>query len=535
MPFVMSQKSAHNAIRLEREIWSLLKQGRLREAATECDTLTTSYPEHESGWHTASHVAMSLNQPAIALQAIEKALQLSPGKTQWLVRKLACLGVVGDISAAMRLAGQLKNVQLETAADASTYGLTLNRLGLHDQAETAFRRALELEPDNGSHHYNLATILRFLGRLQEAEEHLDRAIALNPLDYESQHLRSGLRVQTRSNNHIQELEAALKGSTEGQPGHIQLCFALAKEYEDIEEYAQAFHHLSQGASARRDGMDYHPERDLKTIRAIIANFGKDAFSNNDPGFVNAEPIFVLGMPRTGTTLVDRILAAHPVVRSVGELQTFGVEIVNQCRSLGTTMPKRPADLVSLTRRIDFEALGEAYIRNARPKTDAAAHFVDKLPMNYLYLGLIRLALPKAKIVCLVRDPLDTCYAVYKTLFQGAYPFSYDLDELANYYVAYHELMAHWQEMLPGDIHMVRYEDLVSDAKAVTESLLDYCELTWDDACLEFYESRDAVTTASATQVRQAMHGKSIGKWRHYEQQLQSVVRILNDAGITSET
>jgi len=191
------------------------------------------------------------------------------------------------------------------------------------------------------------------------------------------------------------------------------------------------------------------------------------------------------------------------------------------------------DLVSLTSTLDFKKLGESYIESTRPFTGHTTHFIDKLPLNFLYAGLINLALPNAKIIHLTRHPIDTCYAIYKKLFKDAYPFSYNLEDLGKYYVAYSELMTHWQKMLPGKIYSLAYEDLVQDTEIETRKLLDFCNLSWNDACLNFHQSAEASTTASAAQVRMPIYGSSVRKWRHYEDQLTPLIRILQNAAIIS--
>ncbi len=180
--------------------------------------------------------------------------------------------------------------------------------------------------------------------------------------------------------------------------------------------------------------------------------------------------------------------------------------------------------------MDFAALGENYVEHARPPGGTTAHFVDKMPLNFLYAGLIHLALPKARIVLLERDPMDTCYAVYKAMFEGVYPYSYDLRELANYFVEYKRLVDHWQEVMPGVIHVVRYEDMVTSPESVIESLLQYCSLSFEDACRNFFRNPEASTTASADSVRRDFFTSSVGKWRHYERQLKVVADVLESAG-----
>jgi hypothetical protein len=277
------------------------------------------------------------------------------------------------------------------------------------------------------------------------------------------------------------------------------------------------------------------ERDLETIRAIRNTFSGEVFADASDGNDNAEPIFILGMPRTGTTLVERILACHTEVFAAGELNNFAAQLMTMLRSQNIDKKVSRDELVRLSAKLDFKRLGESYVNSTRPFTGKTPRFIDKMPLNYLYVGLIHLALPNARIINLQRDPMDTCYAIYKQLFVDAYPFSYDLEELAKYYVAYHQLMRHWSKVLPGVIHTVIYEHLVNDLEAETRQLLDFCGLDWQPQCLEFYASKEASTTASTVQVRQPVYQSSVGKWRNYEQQLQPVVDILRQGGVLLET
>jgi hypothetical protein len=237
------------------------------------------------------------------------------------------------------------------------------------------------------------------------------------------------------------------------------------------------------------------------------------------------------MPRTGTTLVERILASHSDVFAAGELSNFAVQMMAQVREKAAARAVSRDDIVRLTAGLDFASLGKAYVDSTRPATGHTARFIDKLPLNYLYAGLIHLALPNATIVHVQRDPMDTIYAVYKTLFVDAYPFSYDLEELARYFVAYHELMAHWHTALPNVIQTIRYEDLVANVDAEVRRLVDACGLDWQPDCLEFYRNKEASTTASSVQIRRPVYRSSVGKWRDYEARLQPAVTILRDAGI----
>jgi len=528
----MQDNVATSATDLEREVQTLMRSGKLQEAAEVCDRLNHQFPDYVSGWFTASQLALQVNEPQIAVRAIDRALALSPGQPELLLQKVTCLGAADAVGEARELAERLGEHQFASPNHASGCGLAMSHLGLHKLAKAQYARAVDLEPGNAGHHYNLATTLRFLGELDAAATSLDRSIELDPDDAEAHYLRSGLRTQSAEHNHVDELSAAIERASDDR-GRVRLGFALAKEYEDIGEYEKSFTSLARATALRRSGMQYLPERELETMQSIRDTFDADRLAQGG-GHINAAPIFVIGMPRTGTTLVDRILSSHSVVTSAGELQTFSIELQKQCRQTFETPPRSPSDLVRMCARIDFEALGEAYSSATRGVAGEGAHFVDKLPFNFLYAGLIHLALPKARIVLLQRDPMDTCYAVYKTLFEAAYPFSYDLVELANYFVAYHRLVEHWLECLPERIHVVRYEELVSDPQPVVENLLGYCGLSFEDTCLRFYENREASTTASASQVRSEMHTRSVGNWKNFEQQLQPVYKILSNAGMIDE-
>ena len=527
----MTEAPENTAPQLEKQIWQLMKAGDLEQAAAACDQLNQAFPDYGPGWNTSSRLAISLNEPVIALQAVQRALLLSPGKPEWLLQQMASLAVYGDLKAAGVVADEIAEHEFETAYHASTCAVTMNRLGRHADAERHFLKAVEFTPNNPNYLFNLATAQRFLGKLDEATKSLGRAIDLNPLDCEAQLLRSGFRAYTESDNNIDSLLGTLEKIPQEHPGRVQIYFALAKELNDLQRYDESFERLQQGASERRSKLAYVAHHDLDTMRMIREQFGSEAFASPPAGFVNAEPIFVIGMPRAGTVLVERVLNKHSVVRAVGEPQSFGIELVNQCELVMDAAPENSEQLMSAAKKVDFAALGEAYHNSAKPTSGKYAHFVDKLPINFMYAGLIHLALPKAKIILVERDPMDNCYAAFKTLFPGAYPYSYDLDELANYFVAYSQLMKHWQEVMPDVIFKVRYEDLVTNSKTTIEDLLEHCNLSFEESCLNFYSDSEKASTASAVRLRHELRANSIGGWRNYSEQLQPVAETLSKGGV----
>jgi Sulfotransferase family/Tetratricopeptide repeat len=367
----------------------------------------------------------------------------------------------------------------------------------------AYERAVELAPDDPQYLYNRATSRRYLGDSPGAEADYDRLIALSPTDYEAYYDRSQLRVQTVARNHVRELEALAASCIAPWLGDVQIRFALAKEYEDLGEYAKSFEQLRIGATRHREHMTYNVASDVAIIDSTIS-----AFPNGPKmealGATKDAPIFIVGLPRSGTTLVERILSSHSSISSAGELDCLA-EVA------GAALGGKPATL-------DFAAIGRDYLARARDAL-GDGRFIDKMPSNFLHLGLIRRALPAAKIIHVTRHPMALGYAMFKTLFKGAFPFSYNLRETGRYYVAYRRLMQHWHSTMPGAIYDISYEQLVTNQEAQSRKLLAFCDLDWETACAAFHRNPKACATASASQVRRPIYDSSVAQWRHYEREL----------------
>lgn len=405
-------------------------------------------------------------------------------------------------------------------------GLRYTLLGLHVEAERCYAQAATLRPDDPAGLYNHATALIALGRLDDAEALLDHVVECTPSDGDAWYNRATLRRQTPQRNHVPQLERQLARLAPGDANEIALCYALAKEREDLGEHAAAFAALGRGAGARRRRLQYRVEDDLETMRLIADTFDGGFFARTHAGHDDARPLFVVGLPRSGTTLVDRILGSHAAVTSRGESTDLAQAVV---RSAGAAAGK--ADLVRRCAQLDFAALGRAYAGTL----PAGAHVrvIDKTPGNFLYLGLVAAALPQARIVHLRRHPMDACLAMYKTLFRMAYPFSYDQGDLGRYWLGYDALMAHWRRVLPANRFLeIDYEALVDDQAAASRRLVAHAGLDWDEACLRFEHNPQPILTASAAQVRQPIYRSSVGLWRRYANELAPLRRILENAGIS---
>jgi len=397
-------------------------------------------------------------------------------------------------------------------------------MGRHYAALDCYAQAMALAPGNTSCRYNWSTALIALGRLEEAEAALDQVIAANPRDFDAWYNRSTLRRQSASRNHIPALEAELARVGHDAVALVPLAYALAKELEDLGEYARSFAQLERGARARRSALAYRVEDDVAMLQAIAQNLDSAYLREVRPGHGDTRPLFVLGLPRSGTTLVDRILSSHPQVGSRGESSDLALSVM---RCAGPATGKRA--LLERCRSMDPAALGVAYCAHLGASKDARV--VDKTPMNYLYLGLIHTALPQARVIHVRRHPLDVCYAMYKTLFRMAYPFSYSLSDLGQYFLAYYRLMQHWRSALPDGFLEIDYEALVSDQEGQSRRLIAGAGLSWDPVCLAFERNARPSFTASAAQVREPMYQRSVGLWKKYARELAPLGEILATAGV----
>jgi len=523
-----------NAADLEAQARNLIREGKLREAAGVCDQLNQQFPEYGSGWYTTSKLALMLKEPLVAVQTIQRALEISPNQPELLLQRIECIGKAGDLEVATSLAQQLADHVFDTPMLAAQFGKVLSYLGLLEDAKRHYLRACELNPEASQHYFNLAAVCYSLGEADAARRAVDRCLEINPDEPNAHLLRANLRTKSEEDNNVAALEAAYARSADRPNDRVRLSYALAKELEDIGNYSRSFEILAEGNALRRQGLNYDPKRDLDKIYAIRDAYRAEQFARDIVGHINAEPVFVIGLPRTGVTLVERVLESHSVVTSYGETMTLPQKIFDHCMRLPDMPAASSEELASKSLSVDYASLGEDYIAAARPATSVMAHFVDAQPVNFMYMGFIRLALPKARIVLLQRDPMDSCYAIFKTLFVNGHPYSNNLEELAHYLVAYHKLTDHWLQVIPEAIHVVKFAELLSDPRSVIEDLLEYCSLSFEESCVGYFEASKTATTPGVAQTRLAVSRAAVGSWKNYAEQLQPVADILAEAGLLSE-
>jgi tetratricopeptide (TPR) repeat protein len=382
------------------------------------------------------------------------------------------------------------------------------------------RRALELKPDLADALNNMGNALKELGKLDEAREAYLKALALDP-SVTGVYVNYADSVKfTPDNPHLKTMQAMRDGAVPlTDTDRLQLDFALSKAYADSKDHKRSFERLLSGNKLKRAQIQYDEAAALALFDRIEAVFTSELLRNKQKlggGDPSPAPIFVMGMPRSGTTLIEQILASHPQVHGAGELKIFN-DVVNEvCGPDG-----RPIPYPEFVPALDAAAIGKIgarYLAEIRKLAPQAPHITDKMPSNYYFAGLIHLALPNAKIIHTVRDPVDTCISCFSKLFTAEQNHTYDLGELGRYYRRYQALMDHWRRVLPpGRILDVRYEDVVANLDTQARRIISHCGLAWDDRCLSFHETERPVRTASATQVRQPIYKSAVGRWRVYEE------------------
>jgi tetratricopeptide (TPR) repeat protein len=437
---------------------------------------------------------------------------------------LAALDRYREATAAYRTAFTLNPNFAEAYAN---MGSALAELNHPEDALPFFDRALSIQPHLAEAHSKRGHAYVALGHLPDARDAFLRAIALNPERAEYYNGLSHCARLAPDDPHFLAMQAlAAKAPSLDQSEQIQLHFALAKAYEDQRRFEPAFAHYCAGNALRRRRMDYDEAATLAKMRRFAPAFGPTTMQRARPrGSLPDVPIFIVGMPRSGSTLVEQILASHPRVFGGGELSYLTEEAERLGGDGGADLIERVGCLTN----DDFAEIGERYRRKLQALQPGAPHITDKMPFNFERLGLIRMALPDARILHTRRDPVDTCLSCFAQTFSAGLAFSNDLGDLGRYYRGYADLMAYWRRALPaGSMLEVQYEALVADFEPQARRILEYCGLEWDARCLEFHATRRPVITASAAQVRQPIYQTSSGRAKGYGQLLQPLFEALGD-------
>jgi tetratricopeptide (TPR) repeat protein len=434
-------------------------------------------------------------------------------------------GRVADAEVAARRALALRPDDAEAL---NALGQAHQERGELSEALALYRRAVARKDDLADAHNNIGNVLKELGELDEARAAHARAVELDPYQAGFYVNLGDGKTFRQGDPHLARMEELARGiDTLSPEGAMQLHFALGKAYDDLGRHEQAFPHFLEATARKRAKISYDEAGMLGLLDRIRAAFDSKlmtaAAHNGDPSTL---PVFVLGMPRSGTTLVEQIIASHPSAHGAGELPDLGDVIAEvQAGRAGGGFP----EFAGVFAADDWRRIGSRYVERLRGHSPAAERVTDKMPSNYLLVGLIHLALPQARIIHVMRDPIDTCLSCFTKLFKAELNYTYDLGELGRYYRGYARLMAHWRQVLPaGRMLEIRYEEVVADLEGSARRLVDHCGLDWDARCLAFHQTRRPVRTASAAQVRRPIYTTSQGRSHAYRQHLGPLIEALGD-------
>ncbi len=500
---------------------------RPKEAIVELNAVLQASPGYADAYTNLGAALLLLEQLEQAEAAYRKNLELQPGNVTGLMGLARTLKKQDRLSEAQTLVDQIVAVVPDMAEVHSLLGEIYLLRECYGEAETAFHNSIELNSGLASAYLGLGQVQTELGQLDAACASFEHVMAIDPGNIMPHIFMARVRNLSHGDPSLARMEAEMEKADQLMPAKaLPLHFALGKTYDGLQEYDKAFPHFAAGCRLKRAQVQYDADNTEKIYASIMTYLSRENIDRlrgaGDPSDI---PIFILGMPRSGTTLVETIIANHPMVYGAGELPDL-LDIVGRPNP-DAEPAGYPGSLSDITQD-DLNSMGARYVEAVRTHADSVRHITDKNPFNFLALGLIHLILPNAKIVHVRRNPLDTCLSGFTQLFNAdTQAYGYDLTEIGGYYVSYARLMEHWREVLPEDAFCeLQYEELVADKEEQIRRLINYCGLEWNDACLESHKSGRSVKTASITQVRQPVYTSSIERWRHYEKYLQPLIGAL---------
>ena len=502
-----------------------VKAGAPQKAETIYRNILKRDPDHVEAARLLAGVAVEHKRHRDAEVMLRHALQKAPDYGRLWVDLTNVLRELEKLDAALECAQEVVRLTPDRAEPYMLLASVLGARGEHDEAIAAYERALAIDPDRAGAVCAMAHHLKTIGRQDDAIAAYRHSIELRADYAEAYWSLANLKTFRFRDDEVQAMQALLDNDDTSDTVRLQLHNALGLEFESSGQYDPAFQHFERCNQLRRKAEYYDPVDTESHCDRTIDVFDQALIERHgDAGCADPAPILIVGLPRSGSTLIEQILASHSQVDGTHELGDLARVVQRTCRKVGRNakFPDAVADLPAEA----LQKAGDAYIASTAKFRGSAAFFVDKNPNNFAYVGFLRLILPNAKVINARRHPLDSCFGSWKQLFASGQPFTYDLVELGEYYVQYQRLMDHWHALLPNYVLDVHYERVVSDLETEVRRLLDFCGLPFEDQCLRYYETERAVKTASSEQVRQPIYSSSVNLWRRYEAHLGDLIDVL---------
>ena len=478
-------------------------------------------PKYAEAFFNLGATLQALDQKDDAVENYQKAIDITPNYPDAhnnLGNTLLDLGKIDSAIESLEWAVAYKH---DFAEAYNNLGNAYNDSGKPDKAIENFKKAISCNPSYEKALFNLALVYKDLGNRDEFVENIEKALALNPSWGHAHYHLSRVKSYKKNDPQIDQIKQALEIENLNSIDLIGLNFALSKVYEDLENHKEQFKFLNEANSLRKKELNYSIERDQKLFLRIKETFKipPSIFNSSEIKTKPNKPIFIVGMPRSGTSLVHQILDSHSEVKGLGELNNLNKFVVPLLKSFNH-------DFKECFSKKELLLLRDEYL-NSLPISDINENIiVDKMPLNFRYIGFILSCFPDAKVIHMNRDPMATCWSIYKYEFRGN-AYSFNQEDIASYYGLYSDLMGFWKDLFPGKIYDLCYEDLTSNQEEETQALLRYCELEWDDKCLNFHNNKTSVKTTSSMQVRKKMYQGSSEAWKKYEIYLKPLIKGLN--------
>jgi tetratricopeptide (TPR) repeat protein len=495
------------------------------------DLILRADPQNADGHYLTGTVHRAQRRSSDAIDAFKKGLELDPRRYDIAIQLANSYSITRRNSDAAEILGEYEDHLYDNPHFLDLAGTIYTEIGLSEKAWPLFKRANELQPNIDVFQANLATCAVFLGKVEEARKLYVTLLERFP-EHRKNHYQFSRLKKATDLVHVDQMKAILSSSKEKIDRDVPLYFAIAKELEDLELWDECFEYYRKACDAVLSIAKFDAKRDTEIIDTIIDVFNRNWFETKTPAAKPNSaktPIFIVGLPRTGTTLVERIVSSHSEVSSLGE--TLFLQMAMHKMSSLENRPEIDSEMLRELADKDLRPLADNYMQSIAYRLGEEEMFIEKLPFNFLYLGLIAKAWPNARFIHMVRNPIDACFSMYKQVFTWAYRYSYSIEHLGQYYVAYNKLRLHWNEVLGDRVIEVGYENLVHDQEAQTRKLLDRLGLEFEEGCLHFEKNTAPSATASSVQVRSKVHSGSIGKWHRFEKQLAPLKEHLIANGI----
>jgi tetratricopeptide (TPR) repeat protein len=508
----------------------LFADGDLDAAESRARAYLLSHGHHVEAMRLLANIGIARKVYDDAELLLAAVLTLAPDYRPARQEHASCLVELHRYQEARRELDILLKDDPENRLLITLYAYTSVGLGDHERAIELYRRLLLGTPEDADVHLSIAHAQKTLGRRQEAIESYRRAADCRPEFGDAYWSLANLKTYRFMDEELLRLRAAQAAPTTAAADRYHIAFALGKALEDLGEYAESFHYYELGNALKRAESNYRAEIIENNTRQQIEVCTTEFFAaRRGYGAQNPDPIFIVGLPRSGSTLIEQILASHSQVEGTQELANIQ-QIVSNLRGRDPDLnnPRYPRNLAQLTAE-EFLKLGEHYLATTRVYRSGKPFFIDKMPNNFRHLGLMHLILPNARIIDARREPMACCFSNLKQLFASGQEFTYSVEDIARYYRTYLELMRHWDRVLPGRILRIYHEDVVDDLADNVRRILDFCALEFEPQCIEFHKTERSVRTASSEQVRQPIYREGLDQWKHFEPWLGSLKSALGDA------